>query len=81
MICGADDWVGIETYGKAKCDWLKTFLALPQSLPSHDTFGRVLARLDPKQLQQCFLHWVRAISRLTVGEVIANADLPAHLHR
>ncbi len=71
VICGADGWVGIETYGKAKYDWLKTFLALPQGIPSHDTFGRVFARLDPEQLQQCFLRWVRSISRLTAGEVIA----------
>jgi len=71
VICGADGWVGIETYGKAKYDWLKTFLALPQGIPSHDTFGRVFARLDPEQLQQCFLRWVRSVSRLTTGEVIA----------
>lgn len=71
VICGADGWVGIETYGKAKYDWLKTFLDLPQGIPSHDTFGRVFARLDPEQLQQCFLRWVRSVSRLTAGEVIA----------
>ena len=71
VICGADGWVGIETYGKAKYDWLKTVLALPQGIPSHDTFGRVFARLDPKQLQRSFLRWVRSVSRLTEGEVIA----------
>jgi len=63
--------VGIETYGKATYDWLKTFLALPQGIPSHDTFGRVFARLDPEQLQQCFLRGVRSVSCLTAGEVIA----------
>jgi DDE_Tnp_1-associated len=47
VICGADGWVGIETYGKAKQSWLKTFLALPNAIPSHDTFARVFARLDP----------------------------------
>lgn len=46
-------------------------LALPQGIPSHDTFGRVFARLDPKQLQRSFLRWVRSVSRLTEGEVIA----------
>jgi len=71
VICGADGWVGIEIYSKAKYDWLKTFLTLPQGIPSHNTFGRVFARLDPKQLQQCFLRWVRSISRLTAGEVIS----------
>ena len=71
VICGADGWVAIETYGKAKYDWLKTFLSLPQGIPSHDTFGRVFARLDPEQLQGCFLRWVNSVSRLTAGEVIA----------
>ena len=71
VICGADGWVGIETYGKAKHKWLKTFLALPHGIPSHDTFSRVFARLDPDQLQQCFLSWVRSVSRVTDGEIIA----------
>ena len=46
VICGADGWVGIETYGKGKHKWLKTFLALPNGIPSHDTFSRVFARLS-----------------------------------
>lgn len=71
VICGADGWVGIETYGKAKARWLQTFLALPNGIPSHDTFARVFARLDPEQLQQSFVSWVRSVSRLSSGEVIA----------
>ena len=71
VICGADGWVGIETYGKAKASWLKTFLALPNGIPSHDTFSRVFARLDPEQLQAAFLSWLRSVSRLAAGEVIA----------
>jgi hypothetical protein len=71
VICRADGWVGIETYGKAKETWLKTFLALPNGIPSHDTFSRVFARLDPEQLQQCFVSWVTSFSRLSEGEVIA----------
>jgi predicted transposase YbfD/YdcC len=71
IICGADGWVGIETYAQAKQSWLKTFLALPNDIPSHDTFSRVFARLDPEQLQTAFLSWVRSVSRLTTGEVIA----------
>lgn len=71
VICGADGWVGMETYGRAKEPWLQTFLALPNGIPSHDTFGRVFARLDPEQLQMCFLQWVRTVSRVTDGEVIA----------
>ena len=71
VICGADGWVGIETYGKAKYNWLREFLALPNGIPSHDTFARVFARLNPEQLQESFLSWVRAVSRVSEGEVIA----------
>ena len=71
VICGADGWVGIETYGKAKHTWLKTFLDLPNGIPSHDTFARVFARLEPEQLQASFLSWVRSVCRLTDGEIIA----------
>ena len=44
VICGADGWVAIETYGCAKYEWLKTFLDLPNGIPSHDTFARVFAK-------------------------------------
>lgn len=71
VICGADSWVGMESYGKAKEPWLKTFLSLPHGIPSHDTFARVFARLEPEQLQTAFLSWVRSVSQLTDGEVIA----------
>lgn len=71
VICGADTWVEMEEYGKAKEAWLKRFLPLPNGIPSHDTFARVFARLDPEALQRSFLSWVRAVSQVTQGEVIA----------
>ena len=71
VICGADTWVEMEAYGRAKEEWLKGFLLLPNGIPSHDTFARVLARLKPDELQRCFLNWIRAVSELTHGEVVA----------
>ena len=61
-ICGADNWVAIAEFGRAKADWLKTFLALPNGIPSHDTFGRVFARLSPWHFQDCFTAWVQSLT-------------------
>jgi predicted transposase YbfD/YdcC len=71
VICGAEHFTEMETFGKAKEPWLRTFLELPNGIPSHDTFGRVLSMLDPAQFQACFLNWVREIAQLKLGEVIA----------
>lgn len=71
VICGADTWVDIEGYGKAKEAWLREFLALPNGIPSHDTIARLFAALDPEALQTCFLSWVKAVAQLSDGEVIA----------
>ena len=49
-ICGADTWIEIQEFACSKYDWLKTFLELPNGVPSHDTFGRVFALLDPNQI-------------------------------
>jgi hypothetical protein len=70
-ICGADSWVEIEEWGTARQDWLQTILVLPNGIPSHDTFGRVFAVLDPDQFRQGFLAWVAVIQQQTHGEIIA----------
>lgn len=71
VICGADSWVDIEMYGKAKKEWLGTFLELPNGIPSHDTFGRVFAAIDPDEFEKSFRDWVQTIHELTQGQVIA----------
>jgi predicted transposase YbfD/YdcC len=70
-ICGADDWVAVEQFGLAKQKWFETFLALPNGIPSHDTFWRLFRQLDSVQFEQCFLRWIGAIQQLTEGEVVA----------
>ena len=71
VICGADDWASIEEFGRAKEDWLKTFLKLPNGIPSHDTFGRVFAALGTKAFRECFARWIQAVASSTNGDVVA----------
>ena len=61
VICGADGFEEIETFGKARHDWLKRFLALPHGIPSHDTFNRVFAALDRKAFAERFGRWMAAL--------------------
>jgi predicted transposase YbfD/YdcC len=71
FICGVDNWVELEDFGKAKFEWFRKFLRLPHGIPSHDTFGRFFAALDPEEFSRCFIRWVKAISEVTEGEVVA----------
>ena len=71
VICGAEGWTQVEEWGRSKEAWLRTFLALPNGIPSHDTFGRLFARLDSEAFQACFVAWVQAVYDLTAGQVIA----------
>lgn len=69
-ICGADCWEEIESYGLIKENWLKTFLALPNGIPSHDTFNRLMSTIDPLEFEQCFSNWVSGLLVAT-NEIIS----------
>src|SRR5215204_1953340 len=71
VLCGADSWVEVGTLGTAKRAWLRGFLDLPHGIPSHYTFCRVFAALDPVAFERCFVGWVQALARSTAGEQIA----------
>ena len=70
-LCGADGWVQIAEFGRAKQAWLSGFLELPNGIPAHDTFGRVFSLLQPEAFEACFRAWVEAIRAVIPGEVIA----------
>lgn len=61
VIAGADGWEDIEEFGNQKHEWLKTFLRLPNGIPSHDTINRVFRRLKPEQFQRCFASWIASL--------------------
>ena len=71
VISGADHWVMIEQFGKAKQAWFTEHLGLENGIPSHDTFGDVFAALDPEQFSACFSRWVSDLAELSDGQIIA----------
>ena len=71
VICGADGWVEVEAFGQSKQSWFKRFLDLPGGIPSHDTFGRVFARLQPDAFEKCFTAWVSAVAGGSGGKLLA----------
>ena len=68
---GANGWADIERFGNAKLAFFRQFLGLPHGIPSHDTFGRVFARLDPAALLVCIQEWLAALGRAVHHEVVA----------
>ncbi len=71
IICGADSWSAIETYGRAKQNWLSTFLELENGIPSHDTFARVISRLEAEILEKSFQKWISQLTGQLGIEVVA----------
>ncbi len=70
VICGTDSFVAIALFGQLNEEWLCTFLALPHGTPSHDTLGRVLARLDARGFEEGFRDGVQEAFELTAGQVV-----------
>ncbi len=76
MISGAEDYVTIAEFGRIKQEWFEKLLGLPNGIPSHDTFQRVFARIDPKQLEKCLISWSEHLrSRIAIsGEEVVALD-------
>ncbi|HEX7599879.1 MAG TPA: ISAs1 family transposase [Polyangia bacterium] len=71
VLGGAEDWVNVAVYARSKQAWLKTFLDLPTVIPSHDTFNRLFARLDPDAFEACFRQWTATLADLSGGKLVA----------
>ena len=73
-VCGADSWDEVALFGKSREQWFRTFLELPNGIPSHDAFARVFSQLDPDEFQRRFMDWSRAVAVLVPGEAVAIDD-------
>lgn len=71
LLTGGEGFSDMEVFGKAKQDWLKTFLELPNGIPSHDTFNRVFSAIDPHAFLECFVQWVQGICPALQNEIVA----------
>jgi len=71
LLTGGEGFTDMEVFGHAKLDWLKTFLELPNAIPSHDTFNRVFSAIDPHAFLDCFMRWVQGVCPALEGEVVA----------
>src|SRR5436190_5669760 len=67
VMCGADGWVNVQMFAESKRAWLGTFLDLTHGIPSHDTFGRVFARIDPDAFERCFENWMASLRGIDGG--------------
>lgn len=71
VICGAETWKQMVGFAKSKEDFLRTFLELPNGIPSEDTINRLFTSIDSIQLENCFIEWVSSIADLSLGQIIA----------
>src|SRR5262249_43998356 len=70
VICGADGWDDIAVFGRSRHPWLSTFLELPASIPSADTFRRVLSALHPEAFRRAFVGWAQDLAGATEGKLV-----------
>lgn len=71
VISGAEGFTQIEEFGRSKQEWFRSFLELPNGIPSHDTFGRLFAKIDSDAFQQSFLGWIQQCVTLIEGQIVA----------
>ena len=70
-LSGCEGWKQIKDFGETKLDWLRKFLPYANGIPVDDTIARVMRKLDTKAFQSCFISWVKSVSEVTDGDVIA----------
>ena len=71
MLCGHSEFTAMAELAKARRTWFESFLELPNGIPSHDTFTRVFAAIDPDQFLSAFVTWTKTVRHLCRSGVIA----------
>jgi len=71
VLCGAESWAAVEAWGRGNIEWLGEILDLPHGIPSHDTFDRVFAMLDPLAFEMCCMQWTAALAGNSRGLFVA----------
>lgn len=71
LLCAGESFNDMEDFGHAKHDWFKTFLRLRNGIPSHDTFNRLFAALDPAAFLECFVRWTQSLRQAVAQEIVA----------
>ena len=71
LLCGGESFNDMEDFGHAKREWFQTFLSLRHGIPSHDTFNRLFAALDPRAFGDCFVRWTQSLRQAVAQEIVA----------
>jgi len=71
LLCGGESFEDMEVFGESKEEWFRTFLQLPHGIPSHDTFNRVFAALDPEKFMEAFMRWTESLRKAVDEEIVA----------
>ncbi len=74
ILCGAESWNGIEEFGKSKKRFLSKLLQLPDGIPSHDTFNRVISSISPRSFQHFFTSWTNTIKDTRIKKDVIAID-------
>ena len=80
VLCGADNWVAIETFGKNQKEWLSQYVNVEKGIPSHDTLGNTFALINPKQFRESFQEWMKSVCDVVSGVVAIDGKKVRRSH-
>ena len=67
-ICGAEDWVNVSAYGKAKIEFLKKFLPFKNGIASHDVFNDIFSWIKAGEFEECFINWTKSLGSVHLSK-------------